>query len=104
MRGRRQPEEVVSFERVEWVKSARCRTVDPEALFVKGAAQRRAAEICDRCPVLAQCGADALDNRVEFGVWGGLTERQRRALLRHNPEIESWADFLAAGGDIKELL
>ena len=42
----------------------------------------------------------ALDNRVEFGVWGGLTERQRRALLRKNPEIEDWASYLAAGGEL----
>mgnify|MGYP002653434957 CR=1 FL=1 len=40
--------------------------------------------------------ADALDNRVEFGVWGGMTERQRRALLKQHPEVRSWADFFAA--------
>lgn len=43
-----------------------------------------------------QCGADALDNRVEFGVWGGMTERQRRALLKQHPEVESWAEFFEA--------
>jgi len=42
-----------------------------------------------------QCRADALDNRVEFGVWGGMTERQRRALLKQHPEVRSWADFFA---------
>ena len=54
----------------------------PDQLFVRGAAQRKAATICRHCPVLMQCGADALDNRVEFGVWGGMTERERRQLLR----------------------
>ena len=44
----------------------------------------------------AECGADALDNRVEFGVWGGMTERQRRALLKQHPEVVSWAEFFAA--------
>jgi WhiB family redox-sensing transcriptional regulator len=34
--------------------------------------------------------ADALDNQVEFGVWGGMTERERRALLRRHPHISSW--------------
>ena len=38
----------------------------------------------------------ALDNHVEFGVWGGMTERQRRALLRQHPEVVSWAEFFAA--------
>lgn len=82
--------------RIAWVTQARCRTVDPDQLFVRGAAQRKAATICRHCPVLMQCGADALDNRVEFGVWGGMTERQRRALLKQHPEVESWADFFAA--------
>jgi WhiB family redox-sensing transcriptional regulator len=40
-----------------------------------------------------ECGAEALDNRVEFGIWGGMTERQRRALLKRHPEIVSWTDF-----------
>ena len=82
--------------RIAWVTQARCRAVDPDQLFVRGAAQRKAATICRHCPVLMQCGADALDNRVEFGVWGGMTERQRRALLKQHPEVESWADFFEA--------
>ncbi|MGM3367007.1 WhiB family transcriptional regulator, partial [Escherichia coli] len=32
-----------------------------------------------------------LDNRTEFGVWGGMTERERRALLRRRPEVTSWS-------------
>jgi len=43
-----------------------------------------------------ECLADALDNRVEFGVWGGMTERQRRALLKQHPEVVSWYEFFAA--------
>jgi WhiB family transcriptional regulator, redox-sensing transcriptional regulator len=73
-------------DRLAWVSKARCR----------GAAQRKAAMICRHCPVILECGADALDNRVEFGVWGGMTERQRRALLNQHPEVVSWADFFAA--------
>ncbi|CCF61136.1 putative transcriptional regulator (modular protein) [Nocardia cyriacigeorgica GUH-2] len=82
--------------RIAWVSQARCKEVDPDQLFVRGAAQRKAATICRHCPVLMQCGADALDNRVEFGVWGGMTERQRRALLKQHPEVTSWADFFQA--------
>ncbi|APT89863.1 hypothetical protein CSPHI_00770 [Corynebacterium sphenisci DSM 44792] len=83
-------------DRQEWITHAKCRDIDPDELFVRGAAQRQAAVICRHCPVVLQCRADALDNRVEFGVWGGMTERQRRALLREHPEITSWADFYAA--------
>jgi WhiB family redox-sensing transcriptional regulator len=81
--------------RIAWVSQARCRQADPDELFVRGAAQRKAAVICRHCPVIQECGADALDNRVEFGVWGGMTERQRRALLKQHPEVVSWADFFA---------
>jgi len=87
-------------ERGEWVTQAKCRNGDPDALFVRGAAQRRAAAICRHCPVAMQCVADALDNKVEFGVWGGLTERQRRALLRKNPHITNWGEYLAQGGEL----
>lgn len=77
-----------------WVAQGLCSTKDPDDLFVTGAAQRQAAAMCRHCPVLKQCGADALDNKVEFGVWGGMTERQRRALLKENPEVVSWSTFL----------
>lgn len=80
-------------ERMAWVSKALCRSTDPDELFVRGAAQRKAAVICRHCPVMQECGADALDNKVEFGVWGGMTERQRRALLRQHPEVVSWSDF-----------
>ena len=42
--------------------------------------------------------AEALDNRTEFGVWGGMTERERRALLRRKPHITSWWSMFAAAG------
>ena len=89
-----------SFERGEWITQAKCRGGDPDALFVRGAEQRKAAVICRHCPVVMECRADALDNKVEFGVWGGLTERQRRALLRKNPQITSWAIYLSEGGEL----
>jgi WhiB family transcriptional regulator, redox-sensing transcriptional regulator len=44
--------------------------------------------------VMQECGAEALDNKVEFGVWGGMTERQRRALLNEHPGVVSWSGFL----------
>ena len=84
---------VEAEDRIAWVSKALCRATDPDELFVRGAAQRKAAVICRHCPVMQECGADALDNKVEFGVWGGMTERQRRALLKQHPEVVSWSDF-----------
>lgn len=40
------------------------------------------------------CLAEALDNRIEWGVWGGMTERERRHLLRVRADVESWASLL----------
>jgi WhiB family transcriptional regulator, redox-sensing transcriptional regulator len=82
--------------RIVWVSKARCRSIDPDELFVRGAAQRKAAIICRHCPVIAECLADALDNRMEFGVWGGKTEHQRRVLLKQHPEVASWSKFFTA--------
>ena len=85
-----------SERRVAWVSKALCRSADPDELFVRGAAQNRAAVICRNCTVVAECLADALDNRIEFGVWGGMTEFQRRKLIRQHPEIKSWSEYFAA--------
>ena len=41
-----------------------------------------------------ECLAEALDNGIEWGVWGGLTERERRALLRRRPNVTSWRNLL----------
>jgi len=46
--------------------------------------------------VRAECLAEALDNRIEWGVWGGMTERERRAVLRKRPNVTSWRALLAA--------
>ena len=77
----------------DWVSQARCLSSDPDELFVRGKAQRSAAAICRHCPVIAECLAEALDNQVEFGVWGGMTERERRALLKQHPEVASRRDL-----------
>ncbi|HEX8001743.1 MAG TPA: WhiB family transcriptional regulator [Mycobacteriales bacterium] len=79
---------------MDWTTRAACRTNDPDELFVQGAAQNRAKQVCLGCPVRAECLADALDHRVEFGVWGGMTERERRALLRRRPDVRSWKTLL----------
>ena len=74
----------------DWAQYAVCSKTEPDALFVRGAAQQAAKQVCVGCPVIAECLADSLDNRTEFGVWGSMTERQRRALLKRQPEVLSW--------------
>jgi WhiB family transcriptional regulator, redox-sensing transcriptional regulator len=80
----------------DWTELAKCRTAEPDALFVKGAAQQNAKLLCRGCPVIAECLADALDNQTEFGVWGGMTERERRALLKRRPDVRSWKALFIA--------
>ena len=84
---------------VDWRGHAACRGTGPDELFVKGAAQNRATLICRGCPVRTECLADALDNGIEFGVWGGMTERERRALLRRRPDVTSWRELLERARD-----
>ena len=87
-------ERMIAEWSVDWSRKAQCRASDPDDLFVQGAAQNRAKAVCMGCPVRTECLADALDNRIEFGVWGGMTERERRALLRRRPEVTSWSALL----------
>ncbi|MFD7757856.1 WhiB family transcriptional regulator [Streptomyces sp. NPDC059757] len=77
-----------------WHTDAACRTTDAEELFAEAAEQRSAKALCTGCPARTECLAEALDNRVEFGVWGGMTERERRALLRRRPDVASWREVL----------
>lgn len=80
----------------EWSERAVCRTADPDELFVEGAAQNRAKAVCMSCPVRTECLAYALDRRIEHGVWGGMTDRERRSLLRRRPTVTSWRTLLEA--------
>ena len=82
-----------------WASRAACAGTEPDALFVRGAAQRSARELCFGCPVRMNCLADALNSQTTFGVWGGLTERERRALLRRYPEVADWSSWLEREDD-----
>ena len=62
-----------------WATQAACASVEPDQLFGKGAEQR--------------------DSESSFGVWGGLTERERRALLRRFPEVDDWGLWLQREDD-----
>lgn len=77
----------------DWTLKARCRGMQDQ-LFPDGADQKRARSLCMGCQVRSQCLAEALDNRIEWGVWGGMTERERRQLLRQRTDIPSWSTVL----------
>jgi WhiB family transcriptional regulator, redox-sensing transcriptional regulator len=67
----------------EWQDRALCAETDPEAFFPeKGGSTREAKRICSGCEVRAQCLEYALAHDERFGIWGGLSERERRRLKR----------------------
>ena len=78
----------------DWASAAQCKQTAPDKLFVRGAAQNQAKQMCFACPVKTECLAEALDNEIEWGVWGGMTERERRAILRKRPNVTSWRRLL----------
>ncbi len=68
---------------LSWQTRALCAETDPEAFFPeKGGSTREAKRICNQCEVQAECLAYALKNDERFGIWGGLSERERRKLKR----------------------
>jgi WhiB family transcriptional regulator, redox-sensing transcriptional regulator len=69
-----------------WMDEALCAETDPEAFFPeRGGSTREAKRVCNGCPVRAECLEYALTNDERFGVWGGLSERERRRLRRRAP-------------------
>ena len=70
-------------EELGWQERALCAQTDPEAFFPeKGGSTREAKRICAGCDVKTQCLEYALTNRIEHGVWGGTSERERRRILK----------------------
>lgn len=67
----------------EWHALALCAQTDPEAFFPdKGGSTREAKRICTGCEVKGECLEYAMKNDERFGIWGGLSERERRRLKR----------------------
>ncbi len=66
-----------------WQADALCAQTDPESFFPeKGGSTRDAKKICTSCEVRSECLEYALANDERFGIWGGLSERERRKLRR----------------------
>lgn len=66
-----------------WQQRANCMGVDPELFFPqRGASTRDAKEVCRGCVVKEDCLDYAIAHGEKFGIWGGLSERERRAVRR----------------------
>ena len=71
------------WQDVGWQDRSLCSQTDPEAFFPeKGGSTREAKKVCRGCEVRAECLEYALEHDERFGIWGGLSERERRRLKR----------------------
>ena len=72
----------------EWMVHGKCRGADPSTFFPSdGTGVERAQRICGSCPVQVECLEYALEHRIEHGVWGGASERERRRILRRRRAV-----------------
>jgi WhiB family redox-sensing transcriptional regulator len=71
-----------------WMFHARCRGINPAEFFPSdGTGVETAQRVCAACPVTSECLEYALLNRIEHGVWGGASERERRRILRRRRDV-----------------
>ncbi len=83
-----------------WHERGLCAQTDPEVFFPeKGGSTREAKRICSGCEVKAECLDYALAHEERFGIWGGLSERERRRLRRGEPARPE----LIADEDVQDL-
>jgi WhiB family redox-sensing transcriptional regulator len=82
---------------MDWRHIAACRDEDPELFFPIGNTGpallqiEEAKSVCRRCPVREECLQFALETGPDAGVWGGLSEDERRALKRRNARARARA-------------
>lgn len=76
-----------------WMLHAKCRGISPSEFFPSdGVGVEAAQRICHDCPVRLDCLEYALEHRIEHGVWGGASERERRRILRRRRQEVAGAD------------
>lgn len=85
--------------RFDWQKHGLCRGVEPEVFFpVSEEDAWRAKEICTGCAVQESCLVYSLHNRERYGVWGGITEKERLDMFRRGVAQRVLAEGLTAAG------
>ena len=76
------------FPDTSWMSRGNCADRDPSIFFPSdGVGVERAKKLCEGCPSQSPCLEYALANRVEHGVWGGASERQRRRILKASRQV-----------------
>lgn len=75
--------EALAVGELSWQDYANCRGADADLFFPeRGASTRKAKAICNACEVKGQCLDFAIINGEKFGIWGGMSERERRRVRR----------------------
>ncbi len=83
----------------DWQQQSLCRGVDPEVFFpISEDDAWRAKEICAMCSVQQQCLVNSLQNRERYGVWGGVTEKERQDMFRRGTAQRLLAQALRTAG------
>ena len=81
-----------------WQDEANCLGVDPDLFFPeRGASTREAKEVCRGCVVRDECLEFALANGEKFGIWGGMSERERRRIRRQRALARSQPIAVSVG-------
>lgn len=78
-----EPFTILAWE--EWMQGAHCLDSDPELFYPDKTGRengRAAKRICQGCPARTDCLRHAIENRETYGIWGGLSPRERRALAK----------------------
>lgn len=84
-------ERVMAVGPPAWTEDAVCAQSDPDAFFPERGGSTKAAKLmCKGCPVTTQCLDYALDNEERHGVWGGLSERERRKITTARHRSATW--------------
>lgn len=74
--------------RPDWAEHAACKGVDPDLFFPeRGTSVEAAQAVCGACPVRLACLEEAITRPEKFGIWGGLSERQRRHVRRARRQL-----------------
>ncbi len=75
--------EALAIDSLSWQDYANCRGADADLFFPeRGASTRKAKAICNACEVKLECLEFALVESEKFGIWGGMSERERRRVRR----------------------
>ena len=86
---------IAAATRPAWHQHGACRGADPNLFFpARGESVKEAKAVCARCPVRAECLEYALLHRIEHGVWGGASERERRRILRRRRDYAPAPDLI----------